>query len=369
MSDAHIPFTGIVSALPSSTPFVGPEALERTRGRPFKTRLGANESAFGISPKAAAAIEREISRASWYGDPENYELREELAAKHGVAIEEICVGAGIDNLFSVIVRMTVSPGVPVVTSLGAYPTFNYQVNGNGGLLKTVPYHRDKEDPDALLDAARNEGAPLLFIANPDNPMGTWHDADTIQRMIDNVPPGKLLVLDEAYIEFAPDGTEPPLDTSNPRVIRTRTFSKAHGMAGMRIGYAIGHKDLITGLNKIRNQFEVTRLSQVAALASLSDTAHVTSVFEEVERGKREYEAIADKHGFIALPSATNFVAIDVGNGDKARAILSALGEEGVFVRMPGVPVLDRCIRVTVGTQEDRAIFSDALDKVVANLST
>jgi len=367
MTDAHIPFTGVVRALPASTPFVGPEALERTRGGPFAARIGANESAFGISPKAAAAIEREIARASWYGDPESYELREELAAKHGVAMEEICISAGIDNLFSVIVRMIVSPGVPVVTSLGAYPTFNYQVNGNGGILKTVPYHRDKEDPDALLDAARNEGAPLLFIANPDNPMGTWHDAETIQRMIDAVPPGRLLVLDEAYIEFAPEGTEPPIDTSNPRVIRTRTFSKAHGMAGMRVGYAIGHKDLITGMNKIRNQFEVTRLSQVAALASLADQGHVDHVIAEVEKGKEEYRALAEKHGFIALPSATNFVAIDVGNGDKARAILKALDAEGVFIRMPGVPVLDRCIRVTVGTPEDRAVFGKAFDKVVANL--
>ena len=367
MTSTHVPFTDVVQGLPSSTPFVGPEALERTRGGRFAVRLGANESAFGISPKAAQAIERELSRASWYGDPESYELREELAARHGVSMEEICVGAGIDNLFSVIVRMIVSPGVPVVTSLGAYPTFNYQVNGNGGLLKTVPFHRDKEDPDALLAAARDEGAPLLFLSNPDNPMGTWHDADTIQRMIDAVPDGRLLVLDEAYIEFAPDGTEPPIDTSNPRVIRTRTFSKAHGMAGMRIGYAIGHRDLIMGMNKIRNQFEVTRLSQVAALASLSDPDHVAGVVAAVRAGQEDYRTIAERHGFIALPSATNFVAIDVGNGERARTILQKLGEEGVFIRMPGAPGLDHCIRVTVGTVDERKVFADALDKVVGEL--
>lgn len=367
MTENHIPFTGVVRALPASTPFVGPEALERIRGGKFRSRIGANESAFGMSPKAKAAIAAEVERASWYGDPENYELREALAAHHGVAMDEICVCAGIDNIFGVVVRMVVSPGVPVVTSLGAYPTFNYQVNGNGGILKTVPYHRDKEDPEALLATARNEGAPLIFIANPDNPMGTWHDADTIQRMIDGVTPGKLLVLDEAYIEFAPEGTAPPLDTSNPHVIRTRTFSKAHGMAGMRIGYAIGHKDLITGMNKIRNQFEVTRLSQVAALASLHDQDFVKHVVAEVEKGKKDIADLADRHGLISLPSATNFVAIDVGNGDRARAILKALDAEGVFIRMPGAPVLDRCIRVTVGTPEDRAIFAAAFDKVIAAL--
>ena len=122
------------------------------------------------------------------------------------------------------------------------------------------------------------------------------------------------------------------------------------------------------MNKIRNQFEVTRLSQMAALASLSDPDHVDRVIAAVQEGQREYRAVAEKHGFIALPSATNFVAIDVGNGDRARAILQKLGEEGVFIRMPGAPGLDRCIRVTVGTPEERAVFATALEKVVGEMA-
>lgn len=367
MNDDFIPFTPLVSSLPATTPFVGPEALERMRGGEFTTRIGANESAFGISPRAARAIEAEIPRIAWYGDPENHDLRAALADHHGVSMDEICVGAGIDTLLGVVVRMTVSPGQPVVTSLGAYPTFNYQVAGYGGQLVTVPYVNDREDPDSVLDKAVETGAPLMYFANPDNPMGSWHDAGAVQRLIDGVPRGKLLVLDEAYVEFAPDGTVPPIDTGNPRVIRMRTFSKAHGMAGARIGYAIGHRDLITGLNKIRNHFEVNRLAQVGAMASLEDRDFIASVAAEVSRGRDEIAAMARQHGFTPLPSATNFVTIDVGGPERAKAMLESLGNEGVFIRMPGVAPLNRCIRVTVGTAADRAAFAEAFDRVVKQL--
>ena len=139
------------------------------------------------------------------------------------------------------------------------------------------------------------------------------------------------------------------------------------MAGMRIGYAIGHRDLIGGMNKIRNQFEVTRLSQMAALASLSDPEHVDRVIAAVQEGQRDYRAIAEKHGFIALPSATNFVAIDVGNGDRARTILRNWARKGCSSGCRARPDWNRCIRVTVGTPDERAVFATALEKVVAEL--
>lgn len=365
MPRGAIPFTDIVRDLPAAVPFVGPETLERQRGRTFKARIGANESAFGLSPKASAAMREAVGQVSRYGDPENFDLRRALAERHGVAMEEICVAGGIDELLGLIVRMTVAPGMPAVTSLGAYPTFNYHVSGFGGVLQTVPYRDDREDPEALLAAARRFGAPLVYLANPDNPMGTWHGAATVRAFLDALPEGTLAALDEAYIEFAPDGTAPPIDSGDPRVIRLRTFSKAHGMAGARIGYAIAHRDLVTGLDKIRNHFGVNRVAQAGALASLQDADFVAGVAAEVDRGRRETAALAERLGFAAVPSATNFVAIDVGSGARARAILQALLGEDVFIRMPGVAPLDRCIRVTVGTADDRAVFADAFEKVVA----
>ena len=367
MAEDNIPFTDIVRALPATIPFVGPEAIERARGTVFRARIGANESAFGVSPKAAAAMTEAVQKLSWYADPEAYDLRAALAARHGVEMDEICIGAGIDELLGVVVRMTVEPGRPVVTSLGAYPTFNYHVAGFGGRLEAVPYKNDKEDLAGLLEVTHRLRAPLVYLANPDNPMGSWHEADAVQTFIEALPPDCLLVLDEAYIEFAPAGTAPPIDTSDPRVLRMRTFSKVHGMAGARIGYAIGHRALITGLGKIRNHSGVNRVAQAGALASLDDEAFIAGVIAEVESGRRELAALAERLGFAALPSATNFLAIDVGSGERARAMLEALAELGVFIRMPGVAPLDRCIRVTVGTAEERAIFGEAFEQEVAQM--
>ena len=313
------PFTPLVASLPSTVPFVGPETQERQRGAPFTARIGANENVFGPSKMAISAMQAAVADTWMYGDPENFELKEALAAKHSVAPQNIVVGEGIDCLFNYINRMYVQDGVTVATSLGAYPTFNFHVAGFGGRLVTTPYVNDHEDPGALLDLARKENARLIYIANPDNPMATWWDAATIQQMIDKVPDGTLLCLDEAYGEFAPEGTLPPFDISNPRVIRFRTFSKAYGMAGARIGYAVGEAELIKAFDKIRNHFGVNRIAQIGALASLADPDHIPDVTSRVAAARERIGEIAAAHDLEALPSATNFVAVDCGkDGDFAR---------------------------------------------------
>ncbi|WP_089718320.1 pyridoxal phosphate-dependent aminotransferase [Candidatus Entotheonella palauensis] len=369
MNRNHVKLTPLVESLPATIPFVGPEALERMRGnQPFDLRMGANESAFGVSPLAAEAMRKAIERSAWYGDPEGYELREAVAALHGVSMDEVCLAGGIDELLGLTVRMFVEPGEPVVTSLGAYPTFNYHVEGYGAALHRVPYRDDHIDLQALTETAHQLQAKLVFLANPDNPMGTWHDADAVQTFIQALPPCTTLILDEAYIEFAPSSTHIPIDPNQPQVIRMRTFSKAHGMAGMRIGYAIAHRDLIVGYNKIRNHFGLTRVSLAGALASLQDTDFITHVASQVDIGRREYYALAEHLGLASIPSATNFVAIDLGeNGDRARAALKALEGHGVFVRMPGVAPMDRCIRVTVGLPEERARFAEVFATVLKTL--
>lgn len=364
MAERSIPFTRVLRELPATTPFVGPEALERERGAPFRARLGANESCFGVSPKAAAAMRAAAGDTWQYGDSESFELRRALAARHGVALEEIVVGAGIDEMLGNVVRLVVEPGMPVVTSKGAYPTFNYHVAGFGGRLHPVAYRDDREDLDGLLAAVRDTGAPLVYLSNPDNPMGTWHTGADVAAFARALPAGTLLVLDEAYVEFAPADALPPIDPGDPQVVRMRTFSKAHGMAGARIGYAIAHADLVAGLQKIRNHFGVNRIAQAGALASLDDPDFVRGVVDAVETGRQDYARLAARLGLSALPSATNFVAIDVGGAARARHLLRGLHDAGVFIRMPGVPPLDRCIRVSVGTPADRAVFAEALEQVL-----
>lgn len=357
--------TPTVAGLTAAVPFVGPEAQERARGHRFKARIGANESVFGPSPRAVAALQAAAGDCWKYCDPENHELKQALAVAHGIPAENIVVGEGIDGLFGYAVRLFVEPGVTVATSLGAYPTFNFHVAGFGGRLVTVPYRDDREDPAALLDLARREGARLIFFANPDNPMGSWWDAAAVQALIDGVPEGTLLCLDEAYIDFAPPGTAPAIDLDNPCVLRFRTFSKAHGLAGLRVGYAIGEAELIKSFDRIRNHFGVNRLAQVAALASLADGAHLESVMANVAAARARLGAVARDNGLTPLRSATNFVTMDCGrDGAFARRVLAELIARDIFVRMPGVAPLDRCIRVSAGTDADLAAFAEALPRAL-----
>jgi histidinol-phosphate aminotransferase len=358
--------TPLAAGLPATVPFVGPEAQERAMGRPFVARIGANESVFGPSPRAIAAMAEAAALAWRYGDPENHELKAALAAHHGVAPENVTVGEGIDGLLGNLVRLLVEPGTPVVTSAGAYPTFAYHVAGFGGRLVAVPYRDDAEDPEALLLAARKAGAPLVYLANPDNPMGSWHPAARIRDMVARLPGGAVLCLDEAYADFAPSDAIPPLDVAEPRVIRMRTFSKAHGMAGARIGYALGHPELIAAFDRVRNHFGVNRLAQAGALAALADREWLARVVGEVAEAKLRLAGIAEANGLKALPSATNFVAMDCGrSGGHARAVLTELAARGVFVRMPFVAPQDRCIRVTAGTPADLDAFAAALPEALA----
>ena len=183
-----------------------------------------------------------------------------------------------------------------------------------------------------------------------------------------LPEGCLLVLDEAYADFAPAEAVPETDPEDPRLIRLRTFSKAHGMAGARIGYAIAPAETVRSFNKIRHHFGVNRVAQEGALASLGDPDFIAGVVRDVAAGRRDYARIAEGLGLAALPSATNFVALDCGTTERAKAVLAALLErERVFIRMAGVAPLNRCIRVTVGTAEERRLFGEALERVLAAL--
>ena len=360
---AHL--TPLATSLPSTVPFVGPETQERALGRAFRARLGANESMFGPSPLAISAMQSAAATAWMYGDPENHDLKTALATHHGVAPGNIVVGEGIDGLLGYLVRLLVASGDKVVTSLGAYPTFNFHVAGFGGDLIRVPYLGNFEDPAALLAAAHTHKAKLIYLSNPDNPMGSHHPSSVITSMIDGLPDGCLLVLDEAYIDLAPDGTAATVAADDPRVIRMRTFSKAYGLAGLRVGYAIAAPALAQAFDKLRNHFGVGRVAQAGALAALQDQSHINHVRTQVTRARHRLIQIAAENGITALPSATNFTCLDLGrDGEHARATLRALTDLSVFVRMPGVAPHDRCIRISHGTPGAMDMFAKALPRAI-----
>ncbi|MEL6809245.1 MAG: aminotransferase class I/II-fold pyridoxal phosphate-dependent enzyme, partial [Pseudomonadota bacterium] len=204
-----------------------------------------------------------------------------------------------------------------------------------------------------------------YLANPDNPMGTWHSGETLVRALDDLPEGCLLVLDEAYIECAPAGTAPDIAPDDPRVIRLRTFSKVYGLAGARVGYAIGAPDLIDAFNKVRNHFGMNRPAQAGALAALADQAYLAQVRTQIAASRARIAEIAQATGLTPLPSATNFVAIDCGrDGAFAKAVLDGLIARGVFVRMPFAAPQNRCIRISCGTDRDLDILADILPDAV-----
>lgn len=365
MSDHRL--TRIVQGLPSTVPFVGPETLVRRSGVPIRARLGANESVFGPSPRAIVAMQEAAGDAWMYGDPEAYELRTALAEANGVERENVVVGVGIDGLFGIAVRLFVEPGTPVVASLGAYPTFAFHVASSGGVLHTVPYRDDYEDVEALAAMANTVDARLVYLANPDNPMGTCWDAAAVLRLRDALPVNAILVLDEAYCEFASVSAIPAIDATDKRMLRFRTFSKAHGLAGVRVGYVIGPAELIAAFDRVRDHFGVGRVAQAAALASLRDAEHVEGVVRSVAAARAEIAEIAAANDLSVIESSANFVAVDCGReGNYARRVLVELATLGVFVRMSGVAPLDRCIRISAGTSEQLAVLAQALPHALHN---
>ena len=352
-----INYTKIVRSLPSSVPFVGPEAQERELDRIFDARIGANESVFGPSPLAMEEMKKAMNSIWMYGDPENHELKNAIAKKHNLSSKNILVGEGIDGILGYLVRMFVEQGDNVVTTEGSYPTFNYHVNGYGGILIKANFINDHENLDELVEKANSCKAKIMYVSNPNNPMGTINNANTIESILEKLNEETILCLDEAYADFVPENELPKISETNKQVLRMRTFSKAYGMAGARVGYCIGHPDLISSFDKVRNHFGMCRISQIGALVSLEDKDHLNLVIEKVRNSIQKLKNIAKDNGCEVIPTYTNFLAIDCGlDGLFAKKVLDNLVSNGIFVRMPFTSPQNRCIRVSAGTEEDMELF-------------
>ena len=361
-------FTKIANDLPETVPFVGPESQERKNSFRFKARLGANESVFGASNMVMNAIKVQTEEVWKYGDPESFDLLQKLSEFYNLPRDNFIVGEGIDGLLGNLVRLFVGPGDEVVSSLGAYPTFKYHVDGFGGKMTLVPYNNFYEDLDALAIAVKKSQAKILYLSNPDNPMGTFHPKDHIQDFINNIPDSTIICLDEAYSDFVDKNELASINVEQENLIRFRTFSKAYGLAGLRVGYGIGSKKLIKAFNKVRNHFGVNKLGQIAAKAALEDQAHLKTVLKKVDQSKKDIAAIFERFGFTSLSSRTNFVPINSGgDGKYAAKLMNSLIQEKIFVRMPSVSPLNSFIRITAGKSDDLLVLEDAMNKIIKEI--
>jgi histidinol-phosphate aminotransferase len=264
-------------------------------------------------------------------------------------MENIVVGEGIDGLLGYLVRLLVTEGDAVVTSDGAYPTFNYHVAGFGGVLHKVPYTGDHEDPQALIAKAAEVDAKLVYFANPDNPMGSWHDAATVQAMIDALPEGTVLALDEAYCRHRPRGRDP---ASRPEP--SARHPVPHLLQGLRagrlrVGYGLAAPDFVAAFNRIRNHFGVGRVAQAGALAALADQGHLMRVVGDIAAARRpdRRDRAGQRADAAAVGDEFRDDRLRWRRGFRARRAVGLVAR-GIFVRMPFTPPQDRCIRVSCG---------------------
>lgn len=365
---SHAYLRPVIKALPDARPFVPRESIERELGRPLDLLVGANENGFGPSPKVALAITEGFERMWRYPDGETFNLRSGLARHYGLELDHFVLGNGIDGLLGNICRLCLDPDDCAVTSCGAYPTFNYHINAIGASVVAVPFDHFHEDLNALARAAQEHRPKLVYLSNPDNPMGTWHSAQAVMDFHASLPETTLLVLDEAYVEMAPEDCAPPMTWLPPNVIRLRTFSKAYALAGLRVGYGMGDPDFIRAFEKTRDHFGVGRLSQIGALAAIQDQDHVNKTVEEIVKSRALIGNYCMNLGAKPIESATNFVTVDFKIGiENSNALLQALIEQGVFIRKPMTEGLDHTIRISTAPEDQITRLFELMEPALERL--
>jgi len=335
------------------------EEVERELGI-HAIKLASNENPLGPSPMAVEAARRALADANWYPDGAGYYLRKKLSDQLGVEMDWLMLGAGSCELIDLVARTLLTPGDNAVCPEGSFPLYYSAVRATGERLITVPLRAFAIDLEAIAKAA-SERTRVIYLANPNNPTGTMFMADELDAFLSRIPQSALVVLDEAYYEFADRrGYSRSLDLvrSGRNVLVLRTFSKVYGLAGMRVGYAIGPADLLAQLNKVRQPFNVTGVSLAAAQAALDDLEHVGRSVENNRRGLAQLEAGLRAQGVSFVPSVANFMLVHLGPA--TNQIADAMLRLGVIVRPMAWMGFPEAIRVSVGTPAQNDKFLAAL---------
>ena len=342
------------------------EELERERGITGAVKLASNENPRGPSASVRRALAAATEDLSRYPDGNGARLKAALAERLGVALEQITLGNGSNDVLELAARVAVSPGTAAVMDEHCFVVYPLAVAAAGGVVQRVASANWGHDLAAMA-AAVDANTRVVFLANPNNPTGTWVDETSLRRFLSAVPRHVWVVLDEAYIEYGgapefPDGIQ--LLAEHPNLVVTRTFSKIHGLAALRVGYAVSSPEFADLMNRIRQPFNVGGLGLAAAEAALADVAYV----EESRLGNAEgmvalERGLADL-GFEWIPSIANFLTFDVGPGRDAMAIYNALLDQGVIVRPVANYGMPRHLRVSIGFGEENARFLAALERVL-----
>ena len=345
------------------------EELQRELGLSRIVKLASNENPLGPSPLALQALHQLDDELARYPDGNGFVLKAALSKKLGVNANQITLGNGSNDVLEIIARTFVQPGQQVIYSqyaFAVYPIVTQAIGAIHGVIDAIDWGHDLNGMLTHIDT----NTRLVFIANPNNPTGTWLTRAAVTDFLDQVPPHVIVVLDEAYFEYAshpgmqiadyPDGVALLPDYEN--LIVTRTFSKAYGLAGLRVGYAIASKMVTNLLNRVRQPFNVNNYALHAASAALDDHAHLDKSVQTNLKGLQQLTGQFGAMGLQYIPSAGNFISVDIGKD--AAPVYAALLKEGVIVRPVANYAMPNHLRISIGTELENAIFLEALVKVL-----
>jgi len=339
-------------------------------------KMASNENPFGPSPRAIEAIHAAADLAHFYPDNDTVDLRLKLAERFEVKAEQVLVTAGSTELINDLARILLRPGLNAITSRLSFIIYPIATQASGGSLVQVPMRDNGFDLEAIT-AAVDQNTRLIYLANPNNPTGTMFDAAAFDRFLERIPENVIVALDEAYCDFATHFATArgaiysrALDyvrAGRQNLVVLRTFSKAHGLAGLRIGYGFGTAELMGYLGRVRTTFSVSSVAQAAALAALKDEAHVLRALENNAAGAEFLTQAVSELGFRVTPTWANFIYIELG--EDAAPFAKRLQEQGVIVRPLAPWGAPNSMRVTIGTPEQNEFFVSALRNVakVANV--
>lgn len=340
------------------------EELERELGIRHALKLASNENPFGPSPKAVAAAGKALAKLHRYPDASCFYLKKALSAKFRLSEDRIAVGNGSDELIVMAIRAFVAQDEEVLTARPTFLIYRIAAQVHGSKVVEIPQKNFRYDLKAMAKAVTPR-TKMIFIANPDNPTGTYVRSAEFKAFLKDIPTRCLVFMDEAYYEYAAAEKDYPrtLDMLNrPNLIVSRTFSKAYGLCGLRVGYSFAHPDVTAGMNKVREPFNINSPAQAAARAALEDKAFLNRVISQTCRERRLLDAQLRKRGLHTVPSAANFILIHVGPA--AHSLYEGLLRRGVIVRHMKSWGLEEFIRVTVGRSGDNRVFLKALDAVL-----
>lgn len=344
--------------------------LERELGLSRIIKLASNENPLGPSPKALEAVREILDELHLYPDGGGYALKTALASKLGVAFEQITLGNGSSEVLELAARIFVMPGQKVVFAEHSFAMYPIVTQAIGATALVAPAHdgsngsRFGHDLGAMAERVDAE-TRLVFIANPNNPTGTYLEADELRQFLKTVPDHVIVVVDEAYYEYVNAPDYPNALTwlgDHPNLIVTRTFSKVYGLAGLRVGYAVSSPEIADLLNRLRPPFNVNSPALAAAAAALADRDHLARSVSLNDSGLKQLGAAFSKRGLEFIPSVGNFIALDLGR--PAAPVYEGLLRQGVIVRPIANYGLPNHLRVTVGTAEENEVFLNALDSVL-----